>query len=233
MQMITIGICDDELIYREHLKEIIEVYLAERGMNAEVMEFQDGSELMSCDTILDILFLDIEMKTMSGIKVKEEYAKNQVDSIIIFTSSHSEYTREMIGRNVYHFLEKPIEKEHIYQVMDDVCPELKKDKIIELEDAGEVYLIDYSKIKYIIAQDKYTRVFMEEEEYLLRKNMKYWKDVLPENQFCEINRSVIVSFSHFVKSGDSVKLDNGELVKFSRKRKEEIMNRYRRYLREL
>ncbi len=87
--MITIGICDDELIYREHLKEIIEVYLAERGMNAEVMEFQDGNELMSCDTILDILFLDIEMKTMSGIKVKEEYAKNQVDSIIIFTSSHS------------------------------------------------------------------------------------------------------------------------------------------------
>ena len=59
MQMITIGICDDELIYREHLKEIIEVYLAERGMNAEVMEFQDGSELMSCDTILDILFYSV------------------------------------------------------------------------------------------------------------------------------------------------------------------------------
>jgi DNA-binding LytR/AlgR family response regulator len=232
-KMLKIGICDDEIIFRNHLLQIIKQYLDENKMVAELLEYNDGSELVKNNNHIDILFLDIEMKTMSGIEVKETFIKNREDTIIIFISSHSEYTREMIGRNVYYFLEKPVKKENVYKVFNNVISLINRNTKIELEEAGNIYILDYKKIKYIIAKDKYTRVYLEDEKYLFRKPIKYWLQVLPEELFCEINRSVIVSFSHFVKKADGVLLDNGESVKFSRKRKTEIMEKYKNYLRQL
>ncbi len=231
--MIRIGICDDEDIFREKLRDIIRKYLDEHRITAEFSEYDDGINFVESGDNVDVLFLDVEMKTMSGIEVKNALEMNGEDTIIVFTTVHSKYTKDMIGRNVYYCLEKPVKTDEVYHILDNLFSALHENTKIEVEEAGKIYFLDYRKIKYIIAEDKYTRVYTENEKYLLRKKMKYWKEVLPKELFCEINRSTIVSFTHFVKNSDGVKLDNGNIVKFSRKHKNEIIKKYKQYLRTL
>ncbi len=231
--MIRIGICDDEDIFRENLRNIIRKYTDENRITVELSEYDDGINFIESGDKVDVLFLNVEMKTMSGIEVKNTLAMNREDTIIVFTTAYSKYTKDMIGRNVYYCLEKPVKTDEVYHILDNLFSALHENTKIEVEEAGKIYLLDYRKIKYIIAEDKYTRIYTENKKYLLRKKMKYWKEILPKELFCEINRSTIVSFAHFERKAGGVKLDNGNIAKFSRKHKNEIMENYKQYLRTL
>ncbi len=52
-------------------------------------------------------------------------------------------------------------------------------QILEIEESGETVFIPVKQIRYIEAQDKYTLAVMGTGEHLMRKTMKFWKNILP------------------------------------------------------
>ena len=95
----TIGICDDEEIIRWELKRICNQLLVERDLCCEIIEFQNGMELLSFSKCLDILILDIEMSGVGGIEVKNRLQSLKRDVIIIYVTSHDEMMGEAFGLN--------------------------------------------------------------------------------------------------------------------------------------
>ncbi|MFR6276089.1 MAG: response regulator [Blautia sp.] len=67
--MVKIGICDDEPEMRKPLRQILEQVLQLQGVEYLISESESGEDLtagISCLDI-DILFLDIEMRSLDGI----------------------------------------------------------------------------------------------------------------------------------------------------------------------
>lgn len=75
--MFRIAICDDELIFAEELKELISGYMTEKGLVFKIDTYSSGEDLVKLGIEVvryTVVFLDINMEKMDGIKVAE---KNQ------------------------------------------------------------------------------------------------------------------------------------------------------------
>lgn len=228
--MIRIGICDDEEICREQTKALCREYYSGTGTEITVEAFESGEQLLESECELDILFLDIEMQGVDGIRVKDRLGREKRDTRIIFLTSHDELKDNAFGRNVMCFLNKPIEKEKFVQALDKVTDDLGGD-ILLVEDSGIIHSLRLNEIKYIEGQGKYTNIITTKERLCVRRPMNYWGDLLPSPYFCRINHSYFVNFRHYgIKNGE-VLLEEGNSICVSRKYKASILEMYKKYLR--
>ena len=75
-----IAVCDDERSIRESIKRLIE----DRVSDYSIELFSSGTELLNSQEHYDIIFLDIQMGGMDGIRVARERRNRGEDTILIF-----------------------------------------------------------------------------------------------------------------------------------------------------
>lgn len=228
--MIKIAICDDEAIYRENTEKECKKYFQEKSEEILIDFFMSGKELLETERGYDILFLDIEMPDSDGIRVKEFFENNKKETRIIFLTSHEERALEAFGKNVLSFLRKPLKVQEFRKALDRVLTDIQG-ATLEIEENGELIILQIRQIKYVEAQDKYTTVVTKAGSHMFRKTMKFWEEQLPRQDFGRIHKSFLVNFEFFVKDKEEVILEKNKRVKISRKNKAEVMNQYKMYLR--
>lgn len=153
---------------------------------------------------VDLIFLDVCMPTMSGIEFYKAVAQ---DTMVIFTTAHSEYAVEGFELSAVDFLVKPIKFERFQQAIKKA--EEYHNFLHKKESAVDQYLflrIDYSLVKLAIADivyieglDNYLKIFVRNGKPLIvRMSMKAMIEKLPPTQFIRVHRSYIVSISDIV-----------------------------------
>lgn len=72
-----IGICEDRKEDRIRIEQACTSLINYENEIFEIKEFQDGQEVLEYEDSLDLLFLDIEMPKVDGIKVKNQLQKQK------------------------------------------------------------------------------------------------------------------------------------------------------------
>lgn len=71
--MIHVAICDDEQNFVAHLTKLLQRYMEETGTQLRITCFYDGLELLEhYDPSFDLIFLDIQMKLVDGLRTAEK-----------------------------------------------------------------------------------------------------------------------------------------------------------------
>lgn len=157
----NIAVCDDEKIVREYIKKLIENYTD----NVEVYSFESGCEMLKSELEFDIVFLDIEMKGMSGMETAQRIRERQETAgqrknIIIFVTAFLEYMEDAFDVNAYHYLVKPIDEkkllEGLNRAMKEVC--------ISKEQSNRYIIVKNQGIK--------TKLFLKDILYIESSNKK-------------------------------------------------------------
>lgn len=95
-----IGICDDERIWLEEAKKIVESYGNKKGWEMEIHCFSCRRELLSYKgKSLDVLLLDIELEEDSGIEIARMVNERWKNCQIVYLTNYLFYATE-----VYHTL---------------------------------------------------------------------------------------------------------------------------------
>lgn len=116
--MFHVVVCDDEKIFREELTAWLQRYQEENQVSFCIKEFHEGKELADhMPSQMDILFLDIKMKTMDGIKVAETVRALNEGVSIIFLTAVAEYALEGYKVNAFDYLIKPVSYEKLTKVL--------------------------------------------------------------------------------------------------------------------
>ena len=102
-----IAVCDDENIV---IDDIIEK-LQSRRNEYEIVRYNSGDELLTAALDFNILFLDIEMRGLSGMETAFKLREMNYDGIIIFLTSHTEFMPDAFKVKAFRFLNKPIDIE--------------------------------------------------------------------------------------------------------------------------
>ncbi len=118
---------DDEKLALEGL--MTEIALA--APEAEINGFRSGGDALSyCDgqKTVDVAFLDIEMRGMSGLSLGEKLLDRYPDLNLIYTTGYSEYAVEAIGMRCSGYILKPVTADKIRRELSNLRNPIKEDE---------------------------------------------------------------------------------------------------------
>lgn len=227
--MIKIGICDDEQIVRELLKQKVEICLREAGVRADILFFQRGQELLETEEDLDILFLDIEMPEMDGIEAGKKLRQKGNNCKIIVATSMVERFKEAFYIDAFRFVTKPFEMEEIREALREAFIAAGGNQTIEVYKNREKYNILCRDILYIEATESSVEFMLKDGKYRKESSLTELEKKLEGNTFFRINRQCIVNIAQIEHYEKGVILINGDAKKVSQRKKKEFQNAYREY----
>lgn len=150
----------------------------------------------------DLLFLDINMPSMSGIELYKSIEQN---TMVIFTTAYSEFAVEGFNLNAIDYLLKPYTYERFLQAVNKANDMFGSPGVNEK--SLEQYLFvraDYSLIKIAINDivlieglDDYLKIHLHSspKPIVTRMTMKGIMEKLSSKEFIRVHRSFIVPFS--------------------------------------
>lgn len=222
--MYTIGICDDESLYREHLRTLCERYFSNIGEEYQCVEFSTGEELLAYENgKLHLLFLDIEMPGINGIEVLRKVENYDWIWRVVFVSSHEELVWKAFSIKTLEFARKPVSHEQVSSWLNIMMREHKANKTIYFENGNSVVTCEAEELYYLEADRNYTVAHKKEEKLLLSGNMRSWEQKIEIPSFLRVHKSYLINMIHIEKwSPNMVILTNGAAIPVERKFAEEV-----------
>ncbi len=209
--MLRIAICDDDMPVCGQIETILQEYdkMACIGIEAEI--FNDGQELLThiqtCASF-DLIFLDIELITFSGVEVGQTIRNDFDDHVskIVFISSQTGYESALFDIQPLNFLKKPLDKNKLIKCVELALKILAKEKkTFEYQSKYEKRKIYFQDILYFESGNKRIKIVVTKGEDYFYETLDGISEVLPEI-FVRIHASFIVNL-HNVK-----RISNKELV---------------------
>jgi DNA-binding LytR/AlgR family response regulator len=210
----TAVIVDDERLMREQIGGRLKEAWPELVI---VGEAANGHEAVAMVESLepDIVFLDINMPEMDGIKAAQALAGK---AHLVFVTAYDQYAISAFDHGAIDYLLKPVEPERVALTcrrlrerlqqkpdpMNDLLDELSQRfgsgsvkareymRWVQASVGANIRMIPTSEILFFRAEDKYTRVQTEGFEALIRKPIKELIDELDPKEFWQIHRSTVV-----------------------------------------
>ncbi len=154
----------------------------------------------------DVIFLDIQMKGMTGVELAQVLSSGKYAVKLVFTTAYDQFAIEGYKVDAVDYLLKPFSYEEFLQAANKVKAQLEFQRAIQSRDSSEQYLflkvehslvrVAYDEIKYIEGFKDYVKVHVASGKVILSlTSLKNLEDILPGQQFMRIHRSYIVSLS--------------------------------------
>ena len=182
---------------------------------------------------IDILFLDIDMPSLSGL----EFRKKALEvPVCIFITAHPEHAVESFELDTLDFIVKPIKLDRFTQTLSKIedYMELKlKAQLFESTIGGDVIYIKeghiQTKVKlhsilYLEALKDYTKIVTSTKKHCVLTSIGNLLREAHFQSFVRIHRSFAVQ-RHYIdkKMPNEILLHNGELLPIGRSYKENLI----------
>ncbi len=212
MRPLRAPVVDDERLARRELGYLLrdhpEVELV--GEAASLDEARRAVERLSPD----LVFLDIQLGHESGFELLE---RTRLRARVVFVTAHDEFALRAFGVNALDYLMKPVRADRLREAIERALAggsaarsegpaDEQAERRLSYEDPvfvsvdGAPRLLRLPAIACIHAEGDYTRlVGLRSSIGLVLKPLKDWERLLPERQFCRIERSLIVNCEHVAR----------------------------------
>ena len=193
-------IVDDERLARRELSYLLQSH-PEIEVVGEAGSVKEAAKVVE-SLHPDLLFLDIQMPRESGFDLFERTA---ITAEVIFVTAHDEFAVRAFEVNALDYLMKPVNPLRLRRAVERFLRRSSKvaaeaTRALAYEDTIFVAVgsaprfVKLSSLVCILAEGDYSRlVSITGPIGLVLKSLKEWEALLPERQFCRIQRSVIVN----------------------------------------
>lgn len=213
-----IAIVEDEKIWRDKIRLIIEAYFKEKEILATIVAYPSGTEFLE-NADVDLVFLDIELAgDENGFEIATQLMNFENNCKVCFLTSHNELARLGYRVNAFRYIDKK-HLEEIYEAIDFFLETRIQDRAISCREiTGESVTISLDKLVYIETFGRKLRYLMiDENEYICDGRISALALKLAQFGFYQIQRSYIVNLK-YIKKVDSreVMLQNGHKITIGR-----------------
>lgn len=201
--MLRVVLIDDEMPALSELAYIVEA----SGMAEVIGKFTDSVEglLFIQNHDPDLVFLDINMPQMNGLKLAEAIGGLKVESAIVFATAYDEHALEAFEKDAVDYLLKPYEEERVHKVLRKMNAKKEKaasereapikDEVTRLPIALEdrIIFVDVNDILFCKVEENTVFVHTKEKAYKMTESLSKIEDKLPEKKFFKTHRAFIVN----------------------------------------
>jgi two-component system LytT family response regulator len=193
----------------------------------------------------DVIFLDIEMPRMSGLRMLDELTDYTGE--IIFTTAYNHYAVDAIRISAFDYLVKPVSitelqnavvrlvkykqsetKERLDILRQSLSETKSQEDKIAVPTGEGLEFIQIKNIVHIESSSNYSKIFLANgKNMLVTKLLKDFEDILLPYRFYRVHNSHLINMNYIQKyirgEGGQVVLQNGDVVDVSRRKKEEFL----------
>lgn len=228
--MKKIAICDDEIEFQKqmsgYLKQLEPLFLADC--------YDSGEALLDSEISYDIIFLDIDMKGMSGIDTARMLRLRDKKVKIIYITAYDDFQNYAFSVHAFGYLVKPVEKNQILDILNEAFTYTEEEKngpkIRLLTESGyeellirDIYYFEYEnrKIKAVTSCGIF---HLSGTIGALGEKMQAFGFEIPHKSF-------VVNLSHIKNiKGYDLYLTNGSIVPLSQKKSSQFREHLARWL---
>ncbi|MBS3956821.1 MAG: response regulator transcription factor [Clostridiales bacterium] len=189
-------VVDDEAPARAELRFLLD----EVGGVEVVGEASNVSEAFQLIKAIpyDVVFLDIDMPGLSGMRLAETLAGVDRQPAIVFVTAHSEHAVKAFEVSATDYLMKPVEMERLRAAIARLSPApadgARVDRI-PVEKSGKKLLLHVEDICYVMARDDYSYLHTDGERYLSTVSLSQLEKRLTTAGFFRVHRRYLVNLS--------------------------------------
>lgn len=248
--MIKAVIIDDESGARFMLSELIAKKFANRiKIVGEADGIAEGEQTVR-NHQPDLVFLDIKMQDGTGFELLERFEELTFE--VIFVTAYNNFAIKAFEFSAFGYLLKPIKssdfiktveklekrfsqlkasKKERFKVLIDNYANNEKVKKLVITKAKGFEVVHIDKIICLEGDGNYTHIqLLDGKKITSSKNLKQFESLLLDLGFFRIHISTLINLSfvkgYSSKNGGEVEMCDGSLLKISRYRKAEFLNRF-------
>ena len=221
-------VCDDEKACRDSVLEMLKSYEKESGETLDVTICKSGEELMQrFSPSFDLLLLDIQMKTLSGMNAARAIRQNGSDVQIIFITAMSEYAIEGYEVHAFGFLKKPVHYRQLAWQLEDVFTMLKKKRGVSVmvQDGSVIKAYRSDEISWIevLGHDVFLHL-KDGSKQRCSTPLAKLEETLSASGFFRIHKSYLVSMQELRSINQTtVSMQDGSELPLSKHRKQDLI----------
>lgn len=223
--MLKIAICDDDRFVCDAMTQMLREYEAS-ALDVEV--FSTGEDLLSFieeEHPFDLIFLDIELGTTTGVEVGRVIRNGYQDFVskIVFVSATTGYDRQLFSVQPFGFIEKPVSAVVVQHYISLALQILGLDRrIFSYKKGTELYRIALGDILYFESQLRKIKIVTTTGVDYFRDSLSAVQSQLPSSFFSP-HGSFLVNFSQVkVISKDSITMNDGAVVPISQRNTKQV-----------
>ena len=231
----NIAICDDNLIDREIVSQLLALYFSQKSIAYQITLYQEGRTLIQDiedgDTY-DIIILDIFLGKHLGIDVARKLRKIQYKGDIIFLTVSSDYAVESYDVEASGYLLKPHSFAKLCRVMDHILEKYQV-STYDIYYRSKLIRIPYNQILYVESRNNKCILHdLNGEEHIIYKKLSTIEEELDDPRFLRCHQSYLVNMNHIQRADDQFTLFTGDTIMIRKKNAKEIRNHYIQYLKQ-
>jgi len=230
---IKIAICDDTTEDIELLSGALYAY----SHSFEIITYTNGEtlidEFLDSNLLVDILFLDIYMPGIDGVKTAQKISDVRKDIKIIFISSSKDHYSQAYEVFAFNYILKPFDRGKLYQVLDRAIEGIKRElrQKICFNYKSIEYSVNCRDIVYIESSDKLILFHLSDGSTLqcygkLDEMIKELKG----QTFVRCHQSFIVNISSVTEMGENYFRVGQAVIGISKKHLKPAKDQYYAYL---
>lgn len=229
---ISVAICDDDLILCADVERMLGKIFRELSLKYNIDVYNSGEPLCHemQHTKYDIIFLDIELPGMNGVKTGKYIRENLKNEIvqIAYISAREDYAMELFDYRPINFLVKPLDEIKLRKVINKYLVITEQDNHIFTYKKGfEFFTVPMSDILYFESKNRKVAVITRDGHDEFYNSMDNVYSMVKTNRFLFIHKSIIVNFKYIKKLGYAeVVLTNGVVLPISQSRRKQTRQMY-------
>lgn len=227
ISLLHIAVCDDEKDFVAYLTELLEKFAAETGEELKITAYYDGLDLIGkYDTSTDLIFLDIQMRMMDGLRTAERIRQMDEHVDIIFLTSLAQYSLEGYKFRAADYMIKPVRYVRLKDEMTQWIQRYRRSDsafIVVSNDSGR-YKILLEELRYVETSNHKLLFHTGKDVISCYKTMREAEKELIPHDFARCHSGYLVNL-YFIKRVEKldILLATGEHIPISQPKRKEFM----------
>ena len=233
--MLSVAVCDDEVIECCNMARKIKDILEEMKIPCIIRQFQSGRELLQAMESFDVVFLDIMMQDQDGMKTAKMLRERENEKILIFVSSSREYVFEAYDVEAFQYLLKPVNDRKLKRVLQKAVLKTEKRSqefiIVSRERQKKKLFLD--DIYYFEIRGRVVDAHGAEGIFTYYEQIGELESKLRDKGFFRCHKSYLLNLKYVDGyNRQEAILENGEAIVIAKRRYEEFCQEVLKVMRE-
>lgn len=238
--MYRVLIVEDSPDEAETLRGHLQRYAGETGLRFSIETMSTAFEFVSNRPEADLIFMDIDLPGINGMEAAEALREDDRSTPLIFVTNLAQYAVRGYQVDALDFMVKPVRYGDFAMRMQRAMRVLERNarQTIAVSTTSGTRVIDVRDLAYVDLRGHDLHYHMGKEvaatsapsELQQRGSVREIEKRLPENEFIKVSQGCLANMAHVSEvRADSILMDDGVTLYFSRSRRRECLEKLTRY----